>query len=234
MIATSNHAWTPGVLHPRGYLVALALLVSPALAASSIAVTSNADPAMSIDAPSVIPTQQAARNWFAPPPAPAPLPTPGALVLSASVPVRLSLPSIGVESDLMELGLTGGGELEVPPTAYPAGWFSGAPTPGEVGPAVIAGHVDWASDVGVFHDLHKLAPGDIIRVLRADGVTAVFVVDTIEQYPKDAFPTATVYGNIDHAGLRLITCGGEFDWDAVSHRDNIVVFATLDRVIYSR
>lgn len=131
----------------------------------------------------------------------------------------------------MELGLTPQGELEVPPGAYPAGWFTGAPTPGELGPAIIAGHVDLSGEVGVFHDLHRLTPGDEVFVERADGATVVYVVTSVEQYAKNAFPTATVYGDIDHAGLRLITCGGEFDQSAASHRDNIVVFAEATRVL---
>lgn len=153
-----------------------------------------------------------------------------ALQMARSVPVSISLPSLGVVSDLMELGLAADGSLEVPPAAYPAGWYTGAPTPGELGPAILAGHVSYAKQQGVFYDLHRLLPGDEIWVLRADGDTAVFVVTVVGQYPKDVFPTEAVYGNLDHAGIRLITCGGEFDTTANSHRDNIVVFAQLDRI----
>lgn len=147
--------------------------------------------------------------------------------MAAATPVRLQVPAIGVDSDLMELGLLGDGTLEVPPTGFPAGWFTGAPTPGELGPAVIAGHVDWAGEPGVFFDLDKLAAGDEITVARADGSTARFRVDRVERFAKDAFPTALVYGDIDHAGLRLITCGGDFDRQARSYEDNVVAFATL-------
>lgn len=166
-------------------------------------------------------------------PAPVPVivaPVVEALQMTRSVPISISLPSLGVVSDLMELGLAPDGSLEVPPSAYPAGWYSGAPTPGELGPAILAGHVSYAKQQGVFYDLHLLVPGDEIWVLRADGDTAVFVVTVVGQYPKAEFPTDAVYGNLDHAGLRLITCGGEFDTSANSHRDNIVVFAQLSRV----
>ena len=167
-----------------------------------------------------------------PSPAPEPIftPAPVTLQMTRSAPVAFTIASIGVESALMDLGLMDDGSLEVPPTAYPAGWFPGAPTPGQLGPAIIAGHVDYAGETGVFHDLHTMEPGAEVIVERADGTTAVFVVTRVEQYAKDAFPTEEVYGNLDHAGLRLITCGGEFNWDAGSHRDNIVVFAELDRV----
>ena len=144
-----------------------------------------------------------------------------------STPVRLRIPAIGVDSELMTLGLQADGSLEVPPEGCPAGWYTGGPTPGELGPAIIAGHVDWAGSPGVFFSLREMAPGDEIRVEREDGSTALFRVQSIQQFPKDAFPTEAVYNDIDHAGLRLITCGGSFDRQARSYTDNIVVFADL-------
>lgn len=164
---------------------------------------------------------------------PAPPATPeqswvGAPPMAASRPVRVQIPAIGVDSELMDLGLADDGAMEVPPTGFPAGWFTGAPTPGELGPAIVVGHVDWDGPA-VFHDLVALAPDDEVVITREDGSTATFRVTRVEQYPKAAFPTDEVYGDIDHAGLRMITCGGYFDRAAASHHDNIVVFAALDR-----
>jgi hypothetical protein len=149
------------------------------------------------------------------------------MVMAASRPIRVRIPAIGVDSDLMDLGLQDDGTLEVPPEGFPAGWFTGAPTPGERGPAVIAGHVDWGGSPGVFAELRDVVVGDEITVERADGSIAVFRVVEVGQYPKDAFPTAAVYGDLDHAGLRVITCGGDFDSAAHSYLDNTVVFAEL-------
>jgi hypothetical protein len=145
----------------------------------------------------------------------------------ASPPVRLQVPAIGIDSELMPLGLEDDGSLEVPPDGFPAGWFTGAPMPGEVGPAVMAGHVDWGGSPGVFYDLRSLEPGDEITVSRQDGSTVVFAVASVEQFAKDAFPSDAVYGDLDHPGLRLITCGGNFDRGERSYVDNIVVFADL-------
>src|SRR5690606_37854394 len=111
--------------------------------------------------------------------------------------------------------------------AFPAGWYTGAPTPGELGPAVIAGHIDWVTGPAVFADLSEVAVDDEIVVTREDGTRAVFRVASTGQYAKDAFPTAEVYGNLDHAGLRLISCGGSWDTTTRHYRDNIVVFAEL-------
>ncbi|MBF0686712.1 MAG: class F sortase [Cellulomonas sp.] len=148
-------------------------------------------------------------------------------VMAASVPVRVEIPAIGVDSELMRLGLQDDGTMEVPPAGFPAGWYDGAPTPGELGPAVIAGHVDWTTGPGVFYDLAKVSVGDEVRVGRADGTTPVFVVTAVQEHPKDEFPTAAVYGDIEHAGLRLITCGGEWDRSVRHYTANVVVFAEL-------
>ncbi len=147
------------------------------------------------------------------------------LTLPRSVPLRLRIPSIDVDSDLMSLGLQKDGTLEVPPGAFPAGWFTGAPTPGELGPAIIAGHVRFKTP-GVFERLTELRRDDEISVAREDGSSAVFVVTRVERFAKAAFPTRKVYGNIDHAGLRLITCGG-LDASTNKFDENVVVFAEL-------
>jgi len=152
---------------------------------------------------------------------------PSTSVMSRSTPVRIQVPAIGADSVLLDLGLQADGTLEVPPDAGEVGWFTGGPTPGELGPAVVVGHVDWAGEPGVFYNLRDLIPGNEITVTRADGSVAQFMVSSNEQFPKEQFPTTGVYGNIDHAGLRLITCGGSFDPKARSYEDNIVVFAEL-------
>jgi len=141
------------------------------------------------------------------------------------------VPVIGVDSALVDLGRNPDGTVEVPslddPDAKP-GWFRGSPTPGTLGPAIILGHVDSRRfGPGVFFHLKDLRAGDAIDVTRADGSVAHFTVDDVREVPKSDFPTLQVYGNLDHAGLRLITCGGEFDPDAASYESNIIVFASL-------
>jgi len=152
---------------------------------------------------------------------------PVAKPMSKSIPVRVQVPSIGVDSTLMDLGLLADGSLQVPPVAFPAGWYTGAPTPGQLGPAIIVGHIDWAGVDGVFYRLHSLLPGAEIDVTRADGSTAVFRVLSVHEYAKDAFPTKLVYGNTAYSALRLITCGGAFNTKAHSYEDDIVAYAEL-------
>jgi sortase (surface protein transpeptidase) len=151
-------------------------------------------------------------------------------VLGASTPVTLGIPSIGVRTDLLHLGLEDNGSLKVPEdigNGAPASWYNGSPTPGERGPSVILGHVNaLGGHKGVFADLRKLAPGAEITVSRTDGSTAVFTVDRGALYSKNEFPTLEVYGNTAGAELRLITCDG-YDPATGLFDDNYVIYAKL-------
>ncbi len=144
------------------------------------------------------------------------------------VPVRLTIPRIDVDAKIMSLGIDKNGSLQVPPRskAQFAGWYRLGPSPGEVGNAVIVGHVDTAqSGPAVFFKLGALKKGDVIKVARKDGTHASFKVDGVKSYAKSAFPTDLVYGPSDQPGLRLVTCGGP--WTKKTHyRDNVIVFAT--------
>jgi sortase (surface protein transpeptidase) len=120
--------------------------------------------------------------------------------------------------------------VEVPPLGADsrAGWYRYSPSPGQLGPAVILGHVDSTEyGPGVFFRLGDLRPGDTLTVARTDRIAATFRVDRVVSYPKNQFPTLEVYGNTSDAELRLITCGGAYDSSARSYLDNIVVYASL-------
>jgi LPXTG-site transpeptidase (sortase) family protein len=147
--------------------------------------------------------------------------------LPESEPVRIEVPRLGISSPLERLGRQHSGAMETPQNPDRAGWYAPGPTPGEQGPAAIAGHVTWNGDRSVFFRLGELEKGDRVHVLRKDGRTAVFEVQRTERYPKEEFPTIRVYQNIEHAGLRLITCGGEFNEATHYYSDNVVVFASL-------
>jgi len=178
----------------------------------------------------VRPAPVSARSSTAPPAGPVAGAAPAVVTvppMSRSTPVRVQIPAIGVDSGLMDLGLRGDGAMQTPPTGFPAGWYTGGPTPGQLGPAVVVGHVDWAGHPGVFYNLRELKTGDQVIVGRTDARKVVLRVSRVEEFAKDAFPTHAVYGNVDHAALRLITCGGSFDQQAASYRDNIVAFADL-------
>ncbi|HYA52388.1 MAG TPA: class F sortase [Streptosporangiaceae bacterium] len=144
-------------------------------------------------------------------------------------PVSLSIPVIGVHTRLIGLGLTAQGTLQVPASTSVAGWYTGGPRPGQVGSAVIAGHIDSYLGPGVFFRLRLLRPGDRVYVRQAGGALAVFRVYAEHSYPKDRFPTQRVYGPTPDPELRLITCGGTFSPATGSYLNNVVVYAAQIR-----
>lgn len=149
--------------------------------------------------------------------------------MDASRPVSVSIPAIDVRSKVMKLGLDSKGHIEIPPLSKPklTGWYKKGPTPGEMGPAVILGHIDNQQGPAVFYDLRTLKPGAKVKVKRKDGTVAVFKVDSVKRFPKSDFPTQKVYGELDYPGIRLITCGGAFDESAGHYKDNIIAFGRL-------
>ncbi|MER8267348.1 class F sortase [Streptomyces griseus] len=143
-------------------------------------------------------------------------------------PVHVSIPSIGVRSTLMELGLNADGTVEVPPAekGMTAGWYTGGSLPGTPGPAVLIGHNDTRFGRAVFHDLKDIREGAEVLVRDGAGTTLRFTVTGKETVSKKAFPTRRVYGPTKGSTLRLITCDGEFD--AEGHPvDNLIVYGAL-------
>ena len=156
-------------------------------------------------------------------------PPPATPVLPPSAPVSLAIPQLGLHTNLIQLGLHSDGTLDAPPIqpGSPAGWYRYSPTPGQLGPSVILGHVN--SDhgpIGVFYHLHELGQGSTVMITRADGVVAQFQVDRTENVAKESFPTLDVYGDTSRAELRLITCS-DYDQSAHTWKSNTVVYAHL-------
>lgn len=144
-----------------------------------------------------------------------------------SEPTRVRVASINLDTELIKLGRNPDNTMEVPVRYDIAGWYTHAPTPGELGPAIIVGHVDRPGGIAIFWRLREIQPGDLIEVDRVDGKTVKFRADSIKQFPQDNFPTKEVYGNIDHSGIRLITCGGTFNSQTGRYTHNTVVYGSL-------
>lgn len=214
-------------------LVAAALAVLAVLATVVLAGRGSAPPAVADERPAADASRSAPTSTPAPaggwaPTTPSPDRAGPEQPGPALLPVTVDVPAIEVHSDLLRLGTDATGVL-VPPDPYDvAGWFTGGPAPGEVGPAIIAGHVDSRAGPGVFFRLEEMKPGQKIIVTRSDGSTVRFTVRQVERYPKLDFPTQRVYGPTPGHELRLITCGGDFDRSRRSYLDNIVVYAVMD------
>lgn len=153
-------------------------------------------------------------------------PTP--ITAPQSVPTRLKIPAIGLEATINTVGLNKDGTMEVPDPNLKntVGWYKYSPTPGELGPSIIVGHVVDYVGPSVFWHLQDLHPGDEFTVDREDSSTLLFKVNSIEQYSQEAFPTDKVYSNINFAGIRLITCGGVYNPKTGHYTLNTVVYGS--------
>ena len=141
-------------------------------------------------------------------------------------PLRLRIPTIGVDTRLERLGRALDRTIALPRRPGQAGWYAEGPRPGQPGPAVVIGHVDWDHGPAVFFRLSGLRPGAAVEVDRADGSTVRFQVTALKQVAKSRFPTDAVHAPDLAPSLRLITCAGGFDRSIRSYQDNVIVFAT--------
>jgi hypothetical protein len=148
----------------------------------------------------------------------------GSSLAARSVPVWLRIPAIGVSVSLSALGLNGDGTVQVPTRYQQPGWYKLGPTPGQMGSAVILGHVDDSAGPAAFYRLRSLHSGDAVEVGLADGMVAHFVVSSVASYLKTAFPAQLVYAPHGYRALQLVTCGGTFDPATGHYLSNVVAY----------
>lgn len=149
--------------------------------------------------------------------------------LRRSIPTQLTIPDLGVDAPVVEVGRAKDGSIGTP-LADPvndAGWYGRGPSPGEPGTAIIVGHIDTKTEPAVFAPLVSAQPGTVIEVARQDGTTARFAVDSVESFPKTAFPAERIFDRLDRPRLVLVTCGGRWLGGDVGYADNVIVFASL-------
>lgn len=147
--------------------------------------------------------------------------------VARSIPVALRIPAIDVSVSLSVLGLNPTGTVQVPTDYQQPGWYHLGPSPGQVGSAVILGHVDTYLGPTVFFRLRTLVAGDLVTVTLADGIVVTFDVESVASYPKSQFPAVEVYGSHGDSALQLVTCGGAFDTATGQYLSNVVVYTTL-------
>lgn len=156
-------------------------------------------------------------------------PDPAVVGLVHVRPESVSIPSIKVDSPLVDLGLNTDGTLQVPTDFSKAGWYTAGQYPGDANgpPALIAGHIDDLHGPAVFYRLSQLHVGNHVLVHRIDGSVATFVVYRVGSFLKSQFPAASIYAKTTRPELRLITCTGQFDRHAGSYLSDFVAFARL-------
>ena len=139
-------------------------------------------------------------------------------------PTLVVVPSIDVRARIVGVGLNVDGSMEVPEFGL-AGWYTRGPRPGQPGPAVVVAHVDSRAGPDVFYRLHELRPGALVRIRLADGTEKRWMVRSSEQTPKDDLPVERIWNDTRKPVLRLVTCGGRFNYATRHYEDNIIVYA---------
>jgi sortase (surface protein transpeptidase) len=149
--------------------------------------------------------------------------------LAPSTPTRVRIPSIKVNAPLTALDLQPDGHLAAPPDddRNLAGWYKDGTSPGAVGTAIIAGHVDTRAGAAVFYSLGALRKGNQVDIDLANGATAGFTIDAVAAYTSRQFPDHKVYDQAERPELRLITCGAGFDKTRQQYLGNVVAYAHL-------
>jgi len=175
------------------------------------------------------PARDAGSTAVAPSPAPQQPSADFGPIMDAASPVGITITAIEVDTTaLVPLTVGPDGVLPAPTDFATVGWHVRGPNPGQLGPAVLAAHVDGPDGPAAFYRLGELTAGDEVSIARDDGTVARFVIDAVNRYAKDDFPTSQVYGDTTgRAEIRLITCGGAFDRSTGHYVDNIVVFGHL-------
>lgn len=148
--------------------------------------------------------------------------------LARSEPVHIVIPSIKLDTTFVPpLALNADKTVSVPDNYTQVGWYSGGAAPGEVGPAVILGHVDSKAGPGVFYSLGQVRIGDTVQISRQDGAELTFEITELHRYPQSDFPTLDVYGMTNYPALRLVTCTGIYDHGKQQYSHNLVVYGKL-------
>jgi len=142
-----------------------------------------------------------------------------------SIPARLQIPSLNIDTRVQQVGLTTKGNMGVPTNFKDVGWYKYGTVPGQLGSAVIGGHVDNALALaGVFKRLDELLVGDSVYVVTADGTKLRFVVTDIESYPYTEAPANIIFTQNDAARLNLITCAGSWIPSRRTYDKRLVIY----------
>jgi len=140
-------------------------------------------------------------------------------------PIRLKIPKINVNAEILWVGVTPSGAMDAPEGPKEAAWYKLGSKPGEIGSSVIDGHFGWKNGTpAVFDNLYKLKIGDKVYIENNLGETLTFVVREIKTYRADADASDIFISSDGLSHLNLITCSGVWNKILKSHSSRLVVF----------
>ena len=172
--------------------------------------------------PPEVQTPRADGPLFRPLPPAGGVPAPPAAVAQ---PVRLRIADLRIgAAPVIPVGVEANGELEVPP-ASEVGWYRFGSAPGEAGSSVLAAHIAYDGEDGVFRHLADVSPGALVDVELDDGTSRSYEITETRLLDKTDLPFDEVFAQSGSDRLVLITCGGRFNPSARSYEGNVVAYA---------
>ena len=219
----------------RHFAVAYVLLAAGLLVAPSV--TIEGDPVRA-DVRQAVTAQRLELAYNSTPPAAADMVSPvprrrsaDALIAqrNESTPVRIAVPRIGIDGPVAPVGIGTARQLDVP-LALTAGWYRHSSIPDMAGATVLAAHVDFGGQPGLFFNLRLAGVGDRITLELADGDLVEYEITAVTLYDKTELPSEELFRSAGDHALHLVTCGGTFDRFARSYRGNQVVTAVPTEV----
>lgn len=143
-------------------------------------------------------------------------------------PARLQIPSLSIDAKVFEVGIAKSGRMAVPPNYTDVGWYKLGTVPGQMGSAVIDGHVDNGFGLpAVFKRLGELTRGDDVYIETKEGKRLHFEVIAVENYKEAEVPKEHLFTANDAQYLNLITCDGAFDRGTLSYSNRLIVYTQL-------
>lgn len=146
------------------------------------------------------------------------------------VPVSIVIPAADVDAEVERTKIVDGQMLD-PSGPWIVAWYEGTALAGEIGNAVMSGHVDyWDVGPAVFRNIANLSQGSEITLYGADGGTYTYGVEYIERIEVATLTQEKlnqIVGPTDHAAVTLITCGGEFNYDAGEYYERDIIRARI-------
>lgn len=144
-------------------------------------------------------------------------------------PRQLKIPQLGIDANILPVGLTAEGAMDAPTTAWDAGWYSQSALPGiGSGAVLIDGHVNNAIGTpGIFFRIDSLKPGDTIQIERGDRIVLTYSVVIVEQKKIEDVDMNKMMHSVTPGkqGLNLITCGGTYSSQRKTFDERILVYA---------
>jgi len=148
-------------------------------------------------------------------------------VVAPSLPRYLIIPTLGVDTPILQVGLNDQGAIDTPDNVFETAWYDASAKPGQLGAMLIDGHISSWTSPGVFYAIDTLQPGDDIMVQSGNGAIFTYEVVRTQIYNASDVDMASALAPVNpiKPGLNLISCTGSVITGTSQFNERIIVFA---------